>query len=90
LYQISSTISDIKSDAPNPDIQHVSVAQLVRALHRNRQAADSIPVSWPIVEFFPTAPRYWGPFIIYTLDWCRREAKNTVNILFTQPYHWSK
>jgi hypothetical protein len=90
LYQISSTISDIKSDAPNPDIQHVSVAQLVRALHRNRKAADSIHGSWPIVEFFANTPRYWGPFIIYTLGWYRIEAKNTVNFLFTQPYHWSK
>jgi hypothetical protein len=29
-------------------------------------------------------------FIIYTWGWYRREAKNTVIFLFTQPRHWSK
>ena len=33
-----------------------SVAQLVRALHRNRRAAGSIPARGPIVAFFATAP----------------------------------
>ena len=33
-----------------------SVAQLVRALHRNRRAAGSIPAREPIVAFFVTAP----------------------------------
>ena len=31
-----------------------------------------------------------GPFIIYTWGWYRRETKNTVIYLFTQPRHWSK
>ena len=31
-----------------------------------------------------------GPFIIYTWGWYRREAKNAVIFLFTQPQHWSK
>ena len=34
----------------------LSVAQLVRALHRNRRAAGSIPAGGPIVAFFATAP----------------------------------
>ena len=33
-----------------------SVAQLVRALHRNRRAAGSIPVGGPTVAFFAAAP----------------------------------
>ena len=33
-----------------------SVAQLVRALHRNRRAAGWIPTRGPIVALFATAP----------------------------------
>ena len=36
--------------------QQASVAQLVRALHRNRRAAGSIPARGPSVAFFTTAP----------------------------------
>ena len=36
--------------------QLASVAQLVRALHRNRRAAGLIPARGPIVVFFATAP----------------------------------
>ena len=36
--------------------QLASVAQLVRALHRNRRATGSIPVRGPIVAFFTAAP----------------------------------
>jgi hypothetical protein len=31
-----------------------------------------------------------GQFIIYTWGWYRREAKNTLIFLFTQPQHWLK
>ena len=33
-----------------------SVAQLVRALHRNRRTTGSIPARGPSVAFFATAP----------------------------------
>ena len=35
-----------------------SVAQLVRALHRNRRTAGSIPATGPIVAYFAAAPGY--------------------------------
>ena len=41
---------------PLAGIELASVAQLVRALHRNRRTTGSIPARGPSVAFFATAP----------------------------------
>ena len=38
------------------DLQLASVAQLVRALHRNRRAVGSIPTRGPCAAFFAVVP----------------------------------
>jgi hypothetical protein len=43
--------------------------------------SDEVKVIVSIVRLSLTK----GPFIIYTRGWYRREAKNTLNFLFTQP-----
>ena len=57
-----------------------SVAQLVRALHRNRRAVGSIPTRRPCAQFFAVVPGLVLKCILYILT-CITNPKNSILIL---------
>ena len=46
-----------------------SLVQLVRALHRKRKAAVSVPARWPMVAFLATIPAWLGLILYENFVW---------------------